>query len=109
RRGCSGCSMERAMLHGWSPPANAYTSEVNRSLMQFLKKQTMKNLSLGILSKRKKETRISGLHFVPVIDGDFLPEPIAELRKKTPKKVCMIGTTEYEGLLFAAMAKGVLV
>lgn len=98
-------AMERAMLHGWSPPANANTSEVNRSLMEFLKKQTIKNLSLGILSKRKKETRISGLYFVPIIDGDFLPEPIAELRKKTPKKVCMTGTTEYEGLLMGAMAK----
>ncbi|VDM37664.1 unnamed protein product [Toxocara canis] len=81
-------------------------NELSRSLMEFLKKQPSKNLALGILPTRKKETRQSGLYFVPIIDGDFLPEPVAELRKKTPKKICIIGTTEYEGLLFAAAAKG---
>jgi hypothetical protein len=38
----------------------------------------------------------------PVIDGDFFPESLEELRKKTPAtKQFINGTTEFEGLLFS--------
>lgn len=63
--------------------------------------------------------------FVPVIDGDFLPEPVAELRRKAPKVHAIIGklvsifdlfalaqptsllpgTTEFEALLFIAIGR----
>uniref|UniRef100_A0A914WTU6 Carboxylesterase type B domain-containing protein n=1 Tax=Plectus sambesii TaxID=2011161 RepID=A0A914WTU6_9BILA len=43
-----------------------------------------------------------GIEFGPRIDGDFFPKSIAELREEAPKKKCLIGTAEFEGLLFAA-------
>jgi hypothetical protein len=42
-----------------------------------------------------------GVSFGPFIDGDFLPKPIAELRKEAPRKKWMFGTTEFEGLFFS--------
>uniref|UniRef100_A0A0R3RL68 COesterase domain-containing protein n=1 Tax=Elaeophora elaphi TaxID=1147741 RepID=A0A0R3RL68_9BILA len=36
----------------------------------------------------------------PVIDGDFLPKSIEELRKEEPVKKCMTGTCKYESLFF---------
>ncbi|VDK57449.1 unnamed protein product [Anisakis simplex] len=98
-----GEAMKRAKAHGWSPPKNGSDEEIKRSLMEFLKKEPCEHLSLGIIPARKKLSRQGGLIFVPIIDGDFLPEPIAELRKKIPKKLCMTGTTELEGLLFTAL------
>ncbi|KAI6177705.1 COesterase domain-containing protein [Aphelenchoides bicaudatus] len=47
----------------------------------------------------------NGLVFVPVVDGDFLPEPVAELRKKAPKVHAIIGTTDFEALLFIAIGR----
>ena len=68
--------------------------------MEFLKKQPSKKLGMGLTTTERTEENPYGMFFVPVIDGDFLPESIGELRKKTPKKLCITGTTEYEGLLF---------
>ena len=78
---------------------SATEEEVNKSLMDFLKEQPSKKLGCGIDIRRTEENPYP-MSFVPVVDGDFLPEPISELRKKAPKKLCMVGTTEFEGLLF---------
>ncbi|VDK22029.1 unnamed protein product [Anisakis simplex] len=74
-------------------------------MMNFLKIQPSTSLGVKILTKTKKKNNIFGLDFVPIIDGDFLPEPIDELRKKSLGRVCIAGVTEYEALLFASMGK----
>lgn len=46
----------------------------------------------------------TGVIVAPVIDGDFLPKPIDELRSEAPIKNCMTGTCKYESLLFGEFA-----
>ena len=72
---------------------------VSESVMKFLRGQPAKVLALG-LPRRNFKANIAGLAFGPVIDGDFIPEPILELRKKTPPKFCLTGATDYEVLLY---------
>uniref|UniRef100_A0A914Z6Y5 Carboxylesterase type B domain-containing protein n=1 Tax=Panagrolaimus superbus TaxID=310955 RepID=A0A914Z6Y5_9BILA len=43
------------------------------------------------------------LPLTPVIDGDFLPKCLVELRKESPKKLIIAGNCEFEGLLFLAL------
>ncbi|KHN85501.1 Esterase CM06B1 [Toxocara canis] len=90
---------------GWKWPQGVRDGEVNSSLMSFLKNQPSSSLGLTIAKKRDKKFNRYGIDFVPIIDGDFLPEAISELRKKSPRKVYIAGVTEYEGLLFAAFGK----
>ncbi|VDM57599.1 unnamed protein product [Angiostrongylus costaricensis] len=40
------------------------------------------------------------LLFVPNFDGDFFPKPMDELRRESPRKQIMLGTTQHEGLFF---------
>ncbi|CAI5446135.1 unnamed protein product [Caenorhabditis angaria] len=73
-------------------------------LLEFINEQPLYKLELGINPKRGfKHTPAGLLYFVPIIDGDFFPEPLSELRKKAPKKAYLTGTTEFEGLFFVAL------
>lgn len=40
------------------------------------------------------------MHVAPVIDDDFFPKPLDELRKEAPKKNVLAGVAEHEGLMF---------
>uniref|UniRef100_A0A915AVH1 Carboxylic ester hydrolase n=1 Tax=Parascaris univalens TaxID=6257 RepID=A0A915AVH1_PARUN len=77
----------------------------NASLMDFLRHQPVSALEVSIDGKPGFRTNSEELDIVPVVDGDFIPEPIEELRRKAPRKVWMIGVTEYEALLFAPLKK----
>ncbi|VDK27285.1 unnamed protein product [Anisakis simplex] len=99
------------MLHarqiGWKYPENGediwqFCDEkaMNRDMIEYLKEKRASALSLGVRSLRKRKDNIYGIDFTPVYDRDFFPEPIEELRKTAPKKKCITGTTEYEGLFF---------
>uniref|UniRef100_A0A0N5ALG4 COesterase domain-containing protein n=1 Tax=Syphacia muris TaxID=451379 RepID=A0A0N5ALG4_9BILA len=80
---------------------NIDNGQINESMMNFLKKQPSKRLAMSLTGSKRSEKNPYGMYFVPVIDGDFLPAPIEVLRKNVPKKLCIVGTTEYEGLFFA--------
>uniref|UniRef100_A0A0M3I4E7 Carboxylic ester hydrolase n=1 Tax=Ascaris lumbricoides TaxID=6252 RepID=A0A0M3I4E7_ASCLU len=88
---------------GWNQPQNVSDWDVNASLMNFLKDQPSTSLGLTIAKKRKKKFNKYGMDFVPIIDGDFIPEAISELRRKSPRKLCIAGVTEYEALLFGIL------
>uniref|UniRef100_A0A915BSG5 Carboxylic ester hydrolase n=1 Tax=Parascaris univalens TaxID=6257 RepID=A0A915BSG5_PARUN len=90
---------------GWNQQQNVSDWDVNASLMNFLRDQPSTSLGLTIAKKRKRKFNKYGMDFVPIIDGDFLPEAISELRRKSPRKLCIAGVTEYEALLFAAFGK----
>lgn len=68
--------------------------------MDFLRHQPVSALEVSFDGKPGFRTNSEELDIVPVVDGDFIPEPIEELRRKVPRKVWMIGVTEYEALLF---------
>lgn len=42
-----------------------------------------------------------GYDLGPVLDGDFLPKSIDELRAEAPRKTALVGTCEYEALIFS--------
>src|SRR3569623_936203 len=75
--------------------------EQNKALVEFFRSVPPHKLELVLLGKPKyRTTRTEWLDLTPVIDGDFLPKPIEDLRKEVPKKQIMTGVTKCEGLLF---------
>uniref|UniRef100_A0A0M3IDX1 Carboxylic ester hydrolase n=1 Tax=Ascaris lumbricoides TaxID=6252 RepID=A0A0M3IDX1_ASCLU len=93
-----------AEVLGWVEP-EGNEIEKNASLMDFLRHQPVSALEVSFDGKPGFRTNSEELDIVPVVDGDFIPEPIEELRRKVPRKVWMIGVTEYEALLFAPLKK----
>uniref|UniRef100_A0A915EDW0 Carboxylic ester hydrolase n=1 Tax=Ditylenchus dipsaci TaxID=166011 RepID=A0A915EDW0_9BILA len=83
----------------------ASTSEQNRELVDFLRSQPTHLLEMSLIGKRgfKGVNHNGQLDLTPVVDGDFLPKPIDQLRQEAPPKIVMTGSTEFESLLFAAI------
>lgn len=69
-------------------------------LLNFIKSQPPQNIKVNLIGKSAFNFIENGLDFCPVIDGDFLPETTSNLRKKTQKHCVVIGTTDFEALLF---------
>ncbi|TMS37417.1 hypothetical protein L596_004352 [Steinernema carpocapsae] len=92
-----------AKRNGWNYDSEASSVERNRSLIDFLRLLPTQQLEIGLWGCSGFNRKKKGLKFCPVIDGDFLPKEICKLREEAPKKTCMIGTAEYEALLFVAL------
>lgn len=83
--------------------------EQNQVMVDFFKKMPAHLMELSLVGKTG--FRINGrgkLDLTPVIDDDFLPEPIEELRKKAPQKTILTGVAEYESLLFSKILQIIL-
>ncbi|CAD6191147.1 unnamed protein product [Caenorhabditis auriculariae] len=75
-------------------------------MISYLKTRKEKEFERRLLTRKGVDVSKIGLDLAPVIGKspeDFLPKPIDELRKEAPKKNIMVGTCEYEGLLFATL------
>jgi hypothetical protein len=76
-----------------SSPKNSISGYPNdiHDLLFYLKNLPADKCKAPVIGKSAFNRSSKGLDFCPVIDGDFLPEPIAELRKKAPKIQVVIG------------------
>ncbi|KAI6183709.1 Carboxylic ester hydrolase [Aphelenchoides bicaudatus] len=65
-------------------------------LLKWFKEMPAENITIGWHPVKNE-----GLYLTsPVMDNDFFPKPLDELRKEAPRKRTITGITEYEGLLF---------
>ncbi|GMT33076.1 hypothetical protein PFISCL1PPCAC_24373, partial [Pristionchus fissidentatus] len=78
--------------------------KTSREMIEFLRTRKGREFERGLLGRKGMDVSKVGLDLAPVIDGEFLPKTIDELRKEAPKKNIMVGTCEHEGLLFAVLA-----
>lgn len=71
------------------------------SLLEFVRNAPVWKLRAPLIGKSAFNVKKNGLEFCPVLDGDLLPGcSVLELRKKASKITVIIGTAEYEALLF---------
>nr|CDJ88982.1 Carboxylesterase domain containing protein [Haemonchus contortus] len=90
---------EYARYLGWTG-----RDDDSEGLMHFMEAQPAHRVAMGIHPKKGFHPSISGnLLFVPNFDGDFFPKPLEELRRESPRKSIMTGTTQHEGLFFVAL------
>ncbi|KAK0397839.1 hypothetical protein QR680_002296 [Steinernema hermaphroditum] len=94
-----------ALKNGWKCDDEVDTVKRNRSLIDFLRLLPTQQLEIGLWGCSGFNRKEKGLKFCPVIDNDFLPHPVHVLREQAPRKECMVGTAEYEALLFVALGK----
>ena len=98
-----------ALQLGFTPTIPTTTSttieqEENRQLVDFFRHIPASTLELSLIGKRGFHVNNQGhMDLTPVIDGDFFPKPLADLRAEAPRKQVIAGITEYESLLFAAI------
>ncbi|KAH7660550.1 Protein F15A8.6, partial [Aphelenchoides avenae] len=96
--------MDFAIQSGFVPDNNASRSEQNAAMVEFFRRLPTQSIELSLLGKRGFNVNRHGtLDLTPVVDGDFFPKPLEELRLETPPKIVMTGVTEHESLLFAAI------
>uniref|UniRef100_A0A0R3R888 Carboxylic ester hydrolase n=1 Tax=Brugia timori TaxID=42155 RepID=A0A0R3R888_9BILA len=76
----------------------------NAKMIKFLRKLPASKFAARLIGNKDLFTT-GRLPLAPIIDGDLLPCPITELRKQSPTKSSIVGLTEDEGLLFAAIGR----
>uniref|UniRef100_A0A914PJS8 Carboxylic ester hydrolase n=1 Tax=Panagrolaimus davidi TaxID=227884 RepID=A0A914PJS8_9BILA len=91
----------KAMQLGFIKPTVGlkWTKEDNEAMLKFMKNVPANTLGLTMVGSTNIFDSIQ-LPLTPVIDGDFLPKCLTELRKESPKKLIIAGNCEFEGLLF---------
>uniref|UniRef100_A0A914W1F8 Carboxylesterase type B domain-containing protein n=1 Tax=Plectus sambesii TaxID=2011161 RepID=A0A914W1F8_9BILA len=68
----------------------------SQAIMECLHTKTTDEIQEALTATGTWATDLKLLKFTPVIDGDFLPHSIQQLRKEAPKKRVIAGTTERE-------------
>ncbi|TMS33352.1 hypothetical protein L596_001106 [Steinernema carpocapsae] len=92
-----------AQEKGFKPDFNSSRLEQSKAMLEFYKHISHHDLQIGLFGIRGHRINKRKLDLTPVFGDEFLPKSIHELRKEAPKKTCMVGAAEYEGLLFAAL------
>lgn len=70
-------------------------------MVEFFRQMPTQSIELSLLGKRGFNVNRHGtLDLTPVVDGDFFPKPLDELRLEMPPKTVMTGVAEHESLLF---------
>uniref|UniRef100_A0A1I8B4P9 COesterase domain-containing protein n=1 Tax=Meloidogyne hapla TaxID=6305 RepID=A0A1I8B4P9_MELHA len=81
------------------------------SLLAFLRELPAHELSSPLIGKSAFNRHKKGLEYCPVIDGELITAPVSELRarraasKNRPPLEVILGATEFEALLFAALGR----
>ncbi|CAJ0609031.1 unnamed protein product [Cylicocyclus nassatus] len=94
---------EFARRRGWQ---DTQTSE---SMLEHLKNRKVREFERRLITAKGMDVSKIGLDLAPsvgIAPEDFLPKSIDELRAEAPKKRCLIGTCQHEGLLFATLSPG---
>ena len=92
---------EKALALGFIKPSlfPKWSKTDNEALLEFMMKVPANKLGLTMVGSTNIFESIQ-LPVTPVIDGDFLPKSLTELRKEAPKKLIIAGDCQFEGLLF---------
>ncbi|RCN28580.1 Carboxylesterase [Ancylostoma caninum] len=96
---------EFARRRGWE--GSSYDIQTSQNLVEFLRHRKVREFEKRLISAKGMDVSKIGLDLAPIIGTcpeDFLPKSIDELRAEAPKKKCLIGTCQHEGLLFATLS-----
>ncbi|KAE9548030.1 hypothetical protein FO519_008759 [Halicephalobus sp. NKZ332] len=95
-------SRKKAIELGFKKSGEKWSKSDNEALMKFMMTVPAEKLGLTMVGMTDIFESMQ-LPVTPVIDGDFLPKSLDELRKEAPKKIVIAGNCQYEGLSFLAL------
>ncbi|VDM74328.1 unnamed protein product [Strongylus vulgaris] len=98
---------EFARRRGWQ--GENYDTHSSEDMLDFLRHRKVKEFEKRLITAKGMDVSKIGLDLAPAIGtspDDFLPKSIDELRAEAPKKRCLVGTCQHEGLLFATLSPG---
>uniref|UniRef100_A0A914PQ20 Carboxylesterase type B domain-containing protein n=1 Tax=Panagrolaimus davidi TaxID=227884 RepID=A0A914PQ20_9BILA len=98
---------KKALELGFEKPTadEKWTKEDNIAMLAFFKSQKASKLGTTMLFQKFLVEPMQ-LQITPIIDGEFFPRTLNELRDEAPKKHIIVGETEFESLVFCKFFKG---
>uniref|UniRef100_A0A7E4V6W0 Carboxylic ester hydrolase n=1 Tax=Panagrellus redivivus TaxID=6233 RepID=A0A7E4V6W0_PANRE len=95
---------EKAIELGFVKPSEGphWSFDDNAAMVEYLKSVPADKLGTTMVGSTAIFESIQ-LPVTPVIDGDFFPKPLGELREEAPVKTVIAGECEFEGMLFLAL------